>query len=479
MAVMVIDVGSSSVRALLLDDHLRVIPGALARHDYQFAFHPEGAAVFDAHWLRERLESCIDALLLHPAAAHISAVGMTTLVGNLLGVDAHNQPLTPVYTYADTRAAPLLPTLKNSVDTNAAYQRTGCPLHTAYHPARLAWLHSMDADQFERVAIWLDFATYCYRCWFDAPVPSSYSVASWSGLLERHSLTWDRGWLDWLDLDAERLPSLADYQQVQVGLNLRCRSRWSALAHVPFYLAVGDGAAANVGSGGTNENCLALTVGTTAAVRMVSTTPPEHVPSGLWHYRVDANHHLIGGATTEGGNIFSWAAQTLHLDAAEVETLLRQRPADSHGLTVLPLFAGERSPGYAADAVGTLHGLRLSTTPIDILQALLEGVALRLALIADLISESPAPVYAGGGALYASPVWAEIIANAFNRPLSLIDEPEPAARGVALLIGGMRDSAEKPQIRQVIHPDPAAAAALQAARARQRALYQQFYGGGL
>ncbi|MCP6467902.1 FGGY-family carbohydrate kinase, partial [Klebsiella pneumoniae] len=92
----------------------------------------------------------------------------------------------------------------------------------------------------------------------------------------------------------------------------------------------------------------------------------------------------------------------------------------SHGLTVLPLFAGERSPNYRADATGTIHGLRLDTAPLDILHALIEAVALRLRVIFDLMGRPGEFVLAGGGALSQSPAWTQITADALGIPLYLV-----------------------------------------------------------
>ncbi|MDX1521215.1 MAG: FGGY-family carbohydrate kinase, partial [Anaerolineae bacterium] len=173
-------------------------------------------------------------------------------------------------------------------------------------------------------------------------------------------------------------------------------------------------------------------VGTTAAVRMVTTAKNPAVPDGLWGYRVDAGHHLLGGATSEGGNIFRWVTDTLNLTGLDVEGHLSRAQPDGHGLTVLPLLAGERSPGWASHATGTITGLRLSTTPLDLMQAALEGVALRLGIIADQLGplvEAGAAVYAGGGAVTASPAWTQIITNALNRPFHLVAETKATARG--------------------------------------------------
>ena len=71
---------------------------------------------------------------------------------------------------------------------------------------------------------------------------------------------------------------------------------------------------------------------------------------------------------------------------------------------------------------------------LDIVQAHLEAVAIRLSLIFDLLKAPGATVVAGGGALQASTAWAQMIADAFNSPLQLLAEAEVTARGVALMI---------------------------------------------
>ena len=147
---------------------------------------------------------------------------------------------------------------------------------------------------------------------------------------------------------------------------------------------------------------------------------------------------------------------------------------------MLPLLAGERSPGWAAHATGTFHGLRLSTTPLDMLQAALESVALRLSLIAgQLGDDADSQVIASGGALRASPAWQQMLANALNHPVRIAEEGEITARGTAILalraINGRELSDFAPSISATISPQPAAVAALRAARERQERLYQMFY----
>lgn len=478
MTVLVIDIGSSSVRTMLFDEAARPIENAIASRTYTFNTTPPGASIVDALWLRQQVEDCIDMILQHPAAAKITVAGMACFVGNMLGIDHEQQPITPVFTYADSRSAAAVDALSSKIDHEAFYQRTGCPHHTAYQPGRLHWLRYTQPEAFSQVSHWVDFATYLYSGWFGAS-PISYSTASWSGMFNRESLSWDSIWLDVLEMSAAQFPETADYTDFCQGLLPDYQRRWPLLKNVPFCLSLGDGAAANVGVGAVDSDTLALTVGTTAALRMISDENLPAVPGGLWSYRLDARHHLIGGATTEGGSIYQWARSVLSLDGIDLEAELLRREPDSHHLTFLPLLAGERSPGWAVNAQGSIAGLRLSTTPLDILQAALESVALRLSIIADKLIHRRVKVLAGGGALKSSAAWAQIIANALNQPLYLAAESETTARGVAILAlraVGEGDLTSFPaEIERLIEPDEHRAEMLRKARDRQMDLYAMFY----
>src|ERR671939_1514693 len=94
---------------------------------------------------------------------------------------------------------------------------------------------------------------------------------------------------------------------------------------------------------------------------------------------------------------------------------------DAHGLSFLPILAGERGPGWADEANGTIAGLSMSNTPVEILRAAMEAVALRFALIAEMI-EAASPgekeVVASGGGLLNSPTWTGIMADALGKPVT-------------------------------------------------------------
>ena len=145
----------------------------------------------------------------------------------------------------------------------------------------------------------------------------------------------------------------------------------------------------------------------------------------------------MGGALSNGGDLFAWLHEMLRLgqpDEAEAE-LERLRP-DEHGLTVLPFLSGERSTGWRSEARGAIIGLSLDTTPIELLRAGLESVAYRFAAIYDLIAREigrPSRVIASGAAVLRSPAWAQIISDVIGAGISTSAEAEISSRGAALM----------------------------------------------
>jgi gluconokinase len=141
----------------------------------------------------------------------------------------------------------------------------------------------------------------------------------------------------------------------------------------------------------------------------------------------------------------------------------------------------------------------LNTTPIEILQAGLEAVAYRFALILESLETSneqlsqdgsstvsnPTPpasrIIASGGSLLNSPTWMQIIANTLGHAILASDELEATSRGAALLalesLGAIPSVEALPATTSAFYePDPATHEIYRAAIERQRVLYKQLIG---
>ena len=362
-----------------------------------------------------------------------------------------------------------------------------------------AWIASRSAASASAAAAMrssrISPATRSRTCWASAglapPLPTAtteiYTLSLHDALpifLDQARGEWDAGALEAAGIAATALPPIDDAPLS--GLHGRWAARWPALARVPWLPARGDGACSNVGSDCWGPDRVALNVGTSAALRVVlptaaaSSTP---TPWGLWRYRLDAGRALVGGATSEGGNVSAWCRRTLALPASDaaLERAIAAVAPDGHGLTALPFLAGERSPGWRPEARAAVAGLTLATGAPEITRALLEAVAFRLAEIYDRLRPLAAAdhvVVGSGGALRHSRTWAQIITDALGVPIALGGDAEASARGAALLALeslGAQPPPPPPPAR-VLEPDPDRHARYRAARARQLRLYDHIVG---
>lgn len=473
--VIALDVGTSSARAAAYDRTGRRIEHRFHSESYAPVTTPDGGMEHDPARLLDAVAACLDAVAGGDGADEVLGVGVSTFWHGLCGFDAGNRAVTPVYMWADTRGAGEADLLRAALDTDALHARTGCPLHASYWPAKLRWLRRTRPAEVRRVARWGSFGEYLELALF-GEAATSVSMASATGLFDQDGVRWDPEALAGAEIDQTRLFALTDRTKARQGLRTGWARRWPRLRSVPWFPAVGDGAASNVGSGGVTAERVALNVGTSAAMRIVTATPAPP-PRGLWRYRVDAETSIVGGATSEGGNVFAWCEDTLRLpDAARLEAQLGAMSADAHGLTVLPFLAGERSPGWRGGRKAVIAGLRVDTTPLEILRAGLEAVALRLACVYELLAPLAArdhAIVASGGAIARSPAWTRIIADALGHPLHVSTETEASSRGAALLALhalGLLSTLETPLAGETVAPDPASHARYRAATARQRDL---------
>jgi gluconokinase len=338
----------------------------------------------------------------------------------------------------------------------------------------------------------MSLPAYLQRRWLGLDA-ESLSQASGTGMCLHDGSTW--GWDPELcaacDVTPEQLGAIVDLDDASATPAAAIRRRWPQLRDARWIPAAADGALDNVGAGCTAGGLAALMIGTSGALRKVWTTStPPAVPFGLWRYWLDRRRVVVGGALSNGGNLVAWMRQTLGLeDDKGLERRVARLPPDSHALTMLPFLAGERSPDYLPNARAVIAGLRLATTRDDIFRAGLESVAYQfLGVLDELTSVSAVTrLVATGGALTASRVWPQLLADVLGREIGVPRASELTSRGAAIigfeLLGvpmhvagpgakgpGTRAPETAPAVSRVFHPDARSHAIYSKAAARQQKL---------
>jgi gluconokinase len=345
------------------------------------------------------------------------------------------------------------------------------------------WLSETRPEVFRATQRWMSFGEYLFLKLFGRAVAST-SMVSGSGLWNQHENNYDEGILSVLPIDRSQLSPVEEMDQPLTDLRPEYRARWPQFTDAQWYPALGDGACNNIGSGCHSPERFALMVGTSGALRAVLEAPHIDIPEGLWCYRVDRRRYVLGGALSNGGSVLQWMQRTLALPSEErLDTDLAAMTPGSHGLTIVPLFAGERSTGWRAEARAAITGLNMHTSSMDILRAGLESVALRFRNVYEVLVErlgAPAEVVASGGALLLLPSWTQMMADTLGRPLLTCLEREPSSRGAALLalerLGALRHAAEvTTPMGRAFRPVPAHTEIYMEELRRQRQLYTRLF----
>lgn len=430
----------------------------------------------------------------------VDAVGFSTFVMNLVPIDDHGDLIENIsisYACNASEVNSECQTLRHELGPNALdslYQATGAPLHSAYALPQMRVLYR--DNYIQSIHKWQSIASYCLSQWTSRKgLPISYSEASWTGLLNVHTCRYEESAIALLPPNCRQsLPDLADFTDYISGIpqyDMQTTSilnpywtKWPQLRDTKFFLGIGDGACANIGSKCTSLSRIAVTVGTSAAARMclrqeVSSSCNYSffsIPKckGLFCYRIDKNHLLLGGALTDGGSIVEWVSSFLNLDKdafaeclGEIQVLVEAECGDetlkgSRDLVLAPFLSGERSTGFRDGAAGAVLGLTRGTTPAQFLKSCLEGVSLRLKavldLLLDVLRESNNPIaedneiatskegdvfsnpglpliVASGKAMEINHLWRQMIADSSGLSVVLDEDTnEGTSRGVARLV---------------------------------------------
>jgi gluconokinase len=445
MRVLALDVGSSSVRALLFDERGQET-GRVAQRTYEARCGRDGSAELDAD---ELVRAC-EAVLEEAEGSH-GALAISCFWHSLLLLDGGGRPHTPVLLWQDRRAVTQADELAGRLDAQRVHERTGCFLHPSYWPAKLAWLAAEQPETLAQARRAVSFGDYLFLR-LTGKLKTTLSSASGSGLLDLGRRAWDPELLEALDVDEGLLPPLDD--EPEEGI----------------YPPIGDGACSNLGVGCTTPERAALMIGTSGACRVLRDGAPQVRP-GLFSYFLDERRVVEGGAVSDGGNLVAWLTRVLNQQAP---ALARKGP-DAHGLTFLPLLGGERSTGWNARATGAVTGLTFDVDPGDLVQAALEGVAYRLAAVADSLPEAR-EIVATGRALLTSPTWIQVCADVLGRPVTASAVGEGSARGAAVYaLERLGLEAASAPLGETYEPDPERTEIYAAARERQRELYERLF----
>ena len=442
-----VDIGTTSTKAVLFDEAGHFV----AKHSIAYPLmHNE----VDAS--EENPDTIFDAVLMtvkHVVREHgvehdqLKFMSFSAQMHSLIAMDKDNQPLTESITWADNRASAYAQKLKEESEGHEIYRRTGTPIHPMSPLAKIYWLKHEYNALFNQTARFVDLKSYMLYQLFETWVIDE-SLASATGMFNLQEREWDKDVLDLLGLSSNHLPEAVPTTHVLKGMKHRYATLMDIDPDTPIVIGASDGVLSNLGVNAYQPGEVAVTIGTSGAIRTVVDRPVTDPKERIFCYVLDEDQYVIGGPVNNGGVVLRWlrdellaseveTAKRLGIDSYEVITQIASRvKPGANGLLFHPYLAGERAPLWNADVKGSFFGLTLAHQKEHMIRAALEGVLFNLytvylALI-EVMGETPQQLKATGG-FSKSELWRQMMADIFDTPLSVPESYESSCLGACLL----------------------------------------------
>jgi gluconokinase len=480
-AVLAVDIGTSSVRAMVFD-----AAGTIAARS-QIGYSTIRPAPYfeeqDPDLVRTEVYRAMALCLAQPEAKpeRIGAIGFSSQLYGVIALDAGDTPLTWNILWSDGRAEAQAETMKRSGGERWLYPETGCPMNSIYPLAKLVWLREERPVVFGAARRFVSIKEYVTQ-----PLVGEwavdYSMASATGMLDIRSHCWHPVALAAAGVDDSKLSQPVSGLR---GFALRRRGPLAGCGlpdDVRVFLGGGDGPLANLGSGASAVGAVNIDLGTSGAARCITDAPTVDDTASLWCFCLTDDLWTYGGIVTNVGNAYQWLGTNVVGAAglgdseayALMDRLAAEAGAGAGGLYVLPYLRKTRSPTWDGRLKGTIYGLTADHGVGHVARAMLEAVAYDLKTIIGIMQQRAAIVahMVLTGGLSKSPIIPQLLADVLDREVRAPQEGEGSVAGAAILalrgIGAIDSLAFSGAARpyQAYRPD---------AGRRQR--YDKAYGG--
>lgn len=473
-----IDLGTSGVKAMLIDTGQRVVGSASSREVKTTRLHPGWSEQDPADWIRATEEAIAGLRAAHPA--ELSAVRGIGLSGHMHGatlIDANDEVLRPCIMWNDTRSHREAAAL----DADPRFRAiTGNIVFPGFTAPKLAWVKNNEPDLFGKVR-WVLLPKDYLRLWLTGEHLSEMSDSAGTSWLDTGARAWSADLLTATGLEERQMPGLVEGTAPAGTLRPALAAQWGLGTGVVVAGGAGDNAASACGMGTVREGTAFVSLGTSGVLFAANASylpNPESAVHAFCHALPETWHQM--GVILSATDALNWHSRVTGASAADLTGEVGEVLKAPSSVTFLPYLSGERTPHNDAAIRGAFLGLGHESGRVVLTQAVLEGVSFAIrdsleALKSAGTSLSRVTAIGGGS---RSRYWLKSIATALDLPVDLpADGDFGAAFGAARLgliaaTGAVpTDILTAPRTAETIEPETALTAAYEDAYQRYRRLY--------
>lgn len=475
-----IDVGTSSVKAGFVSQSGKGLRQVSV--EYPTNFGVDGQVEQDPwDWWKAATQAVQTLAAQSPQCAQqVQALAVSCQAPTLFGVDDDGQPVGRGLIWMDRRSDGIC---RDTLSEHGAYinQYSCNRIDPYYMLSKLTWQKRYEAEQYHKTTCYLQI-----NGWIVYQLTGVRQIdvtnANLTQLMNVHSLTWDEGIFQRLQLDIRKMPPIVPCDSVVGKIRPEMAELWGISPDAVVAAGCVDGSSVPYGLQLWQEGEVFEMSGTSSGIGVILSEPSfspnlslmKHVQPGKW---------FLKGSTSCSGGSLKWYRDQVdgRSDGAafeEFSRLAEQSVAGAGGVLFLPYLNGERAPLWDSALRGVMLGFGSATEKKDLLRAIMEGTAYALRTI---LEEFPSDrlqteMILGTGGGYQSRIWSQIKADVLERPICAkklaFDAAVMGCAYVAMKALQIPIPEKEAAEEVVYHPDQATAAAYRRQYKRFCTLYR-------
>ncbi|SEN99743.1 xylulokinase [Paenibacillus sp. OV219] len=437
--LMGIDIGTSSVKSMVMDDQGNMLGLAQMNYDISIPNHGYAEQDPDEWWdlVCQTSTAAIRQAQLRPD--DIAGIGFSGQMHGLVALDAEGKPVRPAIIWCDQRSIPQKEKLSELFTPEELGQLIQNHIATGFQLASLLWVKENEPEvysQIRSVILPKDYVRYRLTGVIGVDTTDASSTSAYN-VVERE---WSTELLSRVQIDPTLFPETSEPWQICGTITATAAAESGLCPGTPVVYGGADQAMQAVGNGIVEPGVISCTIGTggqlfTTVNRMVF---DEALRTHTYVHAVPNKWYLLGASMSAGLSLKWLSSQILNVqDYGALDELAAAIPAGSDNLLFLPYLAGDRTPHMDPHAKGAFFGLTLNHGRSHLVRAVLEGVSFSLKDSYDIFRtlgvQSDRLILSGGGA--KSVLWKQMIADIFDKKVYTSTMHEQACVGAAIMAG--------------------------------------------
>lgn len=434
MNILVIDVGTSSMRGILFTHEGKLLTEKQILYSVSY---------LENSWAEQEASDWENALygIMKVIAAkaeengwRIDSVTITSQRSSVIPVDQAIRPLCNAIMWQDKRTNEICERLAPLNDR--IFSLCGSRVNPVFSASKMTWIRENRPEVYKKTYKFLVIPDYLIYL-MTGELCTDYTYGSRSLLMNMHSKQWDPELLEIFQVDAEKLCRLIEPGSACGRITREFAELTGCPEGIPVITAGGDQQCGAIGQGVVGTGILSVTAGTGGFLITAADEVPENLePDVICNCSSIRGQYVLESSVLTCCSAFDWFRREFYPDCSydEVNEALASSSVGANGCICMPYFQGRGTPDWNNLAKAIFANVTLGTTKADMLRSLLEGICYEIGNGIDNMEKylDISDIYVNGG-LTNSEVFNRIQCCVYGKKIIRRGKADATARGALMV----------------------------------------------